>query len=199
MLAAKRCEPLPWICLLPKIKGATKDLPQASIVFDRFHIAKKMNEAVDEIRRKDQREYKTLTSTRYLWLRNKNKLSEEQQLYVECLAASHPNVGTAYRLKEQLHAIFNNAQTDWRIAPLRAWMKQARKSNLKPIIKFVEILDKHWYGVKSYFKQLATNAFAERVNLKIQEIKRSAKGYRNLHNFSIMIYFHLGGLDFKIH
>lgn len=179
------------------IKGAATDLSQASIVFDRFHIAKKMNEAVDQIRRQDQREYKTLTKTRYLWLRNKNRLSEQQQLHLECLAASHPNIGTAYRLKEQLHAIFNHAQTDWRIGPLRAWMKQARRSKLKPIVKFVEMLDKHWYGVKSYFKRLATNAYAERVNLKIQEIKRSARGYRNLHNFTIMIYFHLGGLDLK--
>ncbi|MFT4567893.1 MAG: hypothetical protein ACI9FN_002861 [Saprospiraceae bacterium] len=50
-----------------------------------------------------------------------------------------------------------------------------------------------WYGIKTYFKRIATNAFAERVNLKIQEIKRIAKGYRNIHNFIIMIYFHLGG------
>jgi len=75
------------------IKGATTDLPQASIVFDRFHIAQKINEAVDEIRRQDQREYKTLSKTRYLWLRNSGKLSEEQHMHLEYLAASHPNIG----------------------------------------------------------------------------------------------------------
>jgi transposase len=55
------------------------------------------------------------------------------------------------------------------------------------------------YGVESYFKEIATNAYAERVNLKIQEIKRTAKGYRNIQNFVLMIYFHLGGLDLKTH
>jgi len=55
------------------------------------------------------------------------------------------------------------------------------------------------FQIKSYFKHLATNAFAERVNLKIQEIKRVAKGYRNINNFILMIYFHLGGLDLKTH
>ena len=59
------------------------------------------------------------------------------------------------------------------------------------------MLNKHWYGIKSYFKRLATNAYAERVNLKIQEIKRIAKGFGNPHNFMTMIYFHLGGLDLK--
>ncbi|MCF8238334.1 MAG: transposase, partial [Saprospiraceae bacterium] len=39
----------------------------------------------------------------------------------------------------------------------------------------------------------------ERVNLKIQEIKRIAKGYRNIHHFTLMIYFHLGGLKFQTH
>ena len=51
------------------------------------------------------------------------------------------------------------------------------------------MLNKHWYGIKSYFKRLATNAYAERVNLKIQEIKRVAKGFDNPHNFMAMIYF----------
>lgn len=177
------------------IKGAKESLPQASIVFDRFHIAKKMNEAVDEIRRQDQRSYQTLKNSRYLWLRNSKKLTDHQREHLECLAVSHPNIGTAYRLKEQLHAIFNGAQQDWRIEPLRAWMQLAKKSKLAPILKFVKMLKRHWYGIKAYFKSLATNAYAERVNLKIQEIKRSAKGYRNQYNFMIMIYFHLGGLD----
>jgi len=177
------------------IKGAKQDLAQASIVFDRFHIAKKLNEAVDQIRREDQLAYKTLTNSRYLWLRNSNKLNEKQKIQVEHLANSHPNIGAAYRLKEQLHAIFNDAQRNWRIEPLKAWMKVAKKSKLKPIVTFVKMLEKHWYGIKTYFKSLATNAYAERVNLKIQEIKRSAKGFRNIQNFIIMIYFHLGGLD----
>ena len=46
---------------------------------------------------------------------------------------------------------------------------------------------------------MAINAFAERVNLKIQEIKRTAKGYKNIQNFITMIYFHLGGLNLKTH
>ena len=56
------------------------------------------------------------------------------------------------------------------------------------------MLRRHWYGIKTFFKRLATNAYAERVNLKIQEIKRIAKGYRNTQNFILMIYFHLGKL-----
>ena len=66
---------------------------------------------------------------------------------------------------------------------------------LKEVNTLAEIANKY----KIYFKRLANNAFAEGVNLKIQEIKRIARGYRNPHNFILMIYFKLGGLDLKIH
>ena len=59
------------------------------------------------------------------------------------------------------------------------------------------MLNKHWYGIKSYFKRLATNAYAERVNLKIQEISVLQKASESVTYIMTMIYFHLGGLDLK--
>jgi transposase len=180
--------------------SAVKDyMDQADIVFDRFHIVKKLNEAVDEIRRTEQKEYTELKKSRYLWLKNNSKLNQEQKDKVNYLAEAYPNIGTAYRLKELLKEVLDNAYYNYRVTPLNEWMKEAWKSKLEPIRKFINMLNSHWYGVKSYFKRLATNAYAERVNLKIQEIKRAAKGYRNTHNFTIMIYFHLGGLNLKTH
>lgn len=181
------------------ISAVDEFLPDADIVFDRFHIRKKLNEAVDEIRRTEQREYDELKRSRYLWLKNHSKLSEEQRDRISYLGNAYPNIGKAYRLKELFKKVMDDAYYDQRITPLNQWIKIAWKSELKPIQKFIDMLRNHWYGVKAYFKRLATNAYAERINLKIQEIKRIAKGYRNIHNFTIMIYFHLGGLDFETH
>ena len=61
------------------------------------------------------------------------------------------------------------------------------------------MLHSQWYGVKTYFKIVTDNAFAERVNLKIQEIKRIAKGNRYINNFIMIKYFHIGGLDLQTH
>jgi len=179
------------------ISAVAESMGQADIVFDRFHIVKKMNEAVDKIRRAEQREYAELNRSRYLWLKNNTKLNKEQKQKVDYLANAYPNIGKAYRLKELLKVVLDTAYYNHRLKPLNEWIKEAWASNLKAIKEFVNMLRKHWYGIKSYFKHLATNAFAERVNLKIQEIKRIAKGYRNTHNFIIMIYFHLGGLILK--
>ena len=179
------------------IAAVNEYMLQAEIVFDRFHIVKKMNEAVDQIRKEERKEYEGLKNSRYLWLRNNNSLTDEQKKKVEELSDVCPNIGKAYRLKELLKLVLDNAYQQRKITPLNEWIKEAWKSGLEPIRKFVKMLYHHWYGIKGYFNRLATNAYAERINLKIQEIKRLAKGYRNIHNFMIMIYFHLGGLKLK--
>ena len=181
------------------IAGVNETMQQAEIIFDRFHIASKMNEVVDAIRRADQKEYKALKGSRYLWLRNSSALSEKQRAEVDTLSQAYPNIGEAYRLRELLKQVMDDAISSSRITPLNNWIKAAWASGLEPIRDFVNMLHQHWYGIKAYFKQVASNAFAERVNLKIQEIKRTAKGYRNIRNFITMIYFHLGGLDLKTH
>jgi len=178
------------------ISASTEYMENAEIVFDRFHIVKKMNEAVDNIRKQEQAICKeAFKKSKYLWLKNSNKLTEEQKEKVASLSKSYPNIGEAYRLKELLKQVLDQAYQDHRLKWLNQWIKEALKADLEPINKFVKMLHNHWYGVKTYFKRLVTNAYAERVNLKIQEIKRIAKGYRNTNNFILMIYFHLGGLD----
>jgi transposase len=123
----------------------------------------------------------------------------DQQTQVDELALAYPTIGVAYRLKELFREVFDNAAQDSSIAPLNKWIKEAWSTGLAPIQDFVSMLHNHWYGVVSYFKRLVTNAYAERINLKIQEIKRVAKGYRNPMNYMTMIYFHLGGLNLFTH
>jgi transposase len=180
----------------PSYIGAAKELlSQADIVFDRYHISAQMNKAVDEVRRIDQRNYHGLTKSRYLWLKNNKNLTAKDKDRVDHLSQAYPNIGTAYRLKELLREVLDEAMNSHLLKGLKTWMKMAMKTEIKPIEKFVTMLTKHWYGIKTYFKRLSTNAYAERVNLKIQEIKRIAKGYRNTSNYKMMIYFHLGGLQ----
>lgn len=178
------------------IAAASTYLQQADIIFDRFHIMKKMNEAVDQIRREEQVNCREdFKRTRYWWLRNAEKLKQEQIKRIKSLSIAYPKIGEAYRLKELLRSVLNHAYYDPRLVWINDWIKQAVQSGIEPIKKFVSMLHNHWYGVKTYFKRLATNAYAESVNLKIQEIKRIARGYSNINNFKLLIYFHLGDLN----
>jgi transposase len=175
------------------ISASAQYLPEAEVVFDRFHIEQGMNRVVDQTRRAETKKYHELKNSRYLWLRNFDKLDQEMQYKVQELSTSYPTLGEVHRLKEQLKTIFN----DYKDGParLKQWIQVATKRCIPRVDAYIRTLQSHWKGIVAYFRYKVTNAYAERVNLKIQEIKRSAKGYRNIENFKFMIYFHLGKLD----
>lgn len=177
------------------IAGVGDQMPQAEIVFDRFHLEQGLNKVVDQTRREESRHYKDLKKTRYLWLKNESNLNDKQRNQLETLAQSYPTIGTVYRLKQQFKEVLNNASQTGDINLLEDWMELAWDTGIERLQNFVNTLSNHWYGIITYFEHSITNAFAERVNLKIQEIKRIARGYPNIQNFIHMIYFHLGNLD----
>lgn len=173
-------------------------LPNASMVFDRFHLEALVNKKVDEIRKLEAAEYKELKNTKYLWLRNNKDLKESQKAQIQLLEASFPRLGKAYQLKEQLKTVMNEAYNSKSLDGIKNWIKIVEESGIPQMESLAKTFQRHWIGIKNYFITNRTNAFAERVNLKIQEIKRVARGFANRENFRAMIFFHLGGLELNL-
>lgn len=180
------------------IAACNQYFPQAATVFDRFHLESLLNKAVDQVRREDQKHNKEIKKTRYLWLKNFENLSEKMQLTIKSLQKSCPRIGKAYRLKEQFKEIFQEVDKSSALNLLTAWITLALKSKIEPVVNFANTVLNHWKGIVTYFDKRLSNAFAEQVNLQIQQIKRIARGYRNIDNFYTMIYFKLGGLDLNL-
>ena len=67
------------------IPGVQSQFPQARLTFDKFHVMKFLNTAVDHVRRQEQRERPELKHTRYLWLKNPERLSAQQRSILETL------------------------------------------------------------------------------------------------------------------
>ena len=174
-------------------------IPNSSIVFDRFHLVYNLNRKIDEIRKREQKEFKELKGTKYIWLKNGKNLSETQKEIITALEGQYLQTGKAYQLKEQFREVMDNAVNDKKLKWLNGWMKQAWESGIEEMQEYVKLLSDHWYGIKTYFNKMANNGFAERVNLTIQEIKRIAYGYRNIENYKIMIYLRLGKLNLTTH
>jgi len=55
------------------IKSSADNFSQAKVTFDKFHVMKAVNKAVDQVRRNEQSDKKELKRTRYIWLKNKKK------------------------------------------------------------------------------------------------------------------------------
>jgi len=180
------------------IKGIQTEFPTASIVFDKFHVMKMMNEAVDETRRDEQKLNRILLKSRYLWLSNPNKLKKEQLDRLIKLKLMNLKTVRAYDLKIGLQTFWMSGDIEIAKAFFKKWYFRATHSRLPSVIKVAKSLKNHWEGIISYFTYQQTNGLLEGLNSTIQSLKTNAKGYRNDDNFITMIYLRCGQLKFNL-
>jgi len=175
----------------PFIKSV-KENTTAEIVFDKFHIAKKVNEALDSIRKRefakaDKEERINMKHKRFLMLyRNKN-LDKEQEKDLNKLMEQNRNLYEAYILKEQALSIFERKQKNVALARLKSWKENVQKSNIEEFRKVLKTLEHYWYGIDNYFKHRVTNGASEGYNNKINIIKRRAYGFKDIEYFKLKI------------
>jgi transposase len=177
------------------IAGRREYFPDAVEVFDKFHLKKALNEAVDKVRKQEVVECEELKRTKYLWLKNEVNLTEQEKLLVHnFLVEGTYKTGLAYQLKQAYDQIWN-VQPKSIEATLERWLCLAENSCLEPVQKFVKTIGRHYEGVLNAICSKINNGLAEGVNSVVQLAKSRARGYRNVKNFMSMIYY-LGN-DFK--
>jgi transposase len=187
----------------PYITSAKEHLDDAErkIVFDRFHIMKHMGEAVDTVRKRENRELRSdgieaLVGTKYMWLYAERNLPAKHKGVFQSLKALNLKTARAWAIKESLAVLWNYHRIAWATKFYMQWFFWATHSRLKPVIDVAYTIKRHLYGVLNYFTAARiTNAAAEGLNSKIQTIKKMAYGYRNKEHFKTAIFFHCGGLQ----
>lgn len=121
------------------ISGIEEYLSQAKITFDKFHVMKLLNNAVDETRRAEQVDEKGLKSTRYIWLKNPSNLTDKQNKKLQSLTALKLRTGRAYRMKLVFQEIFSNDPVPFnREEALRKWYGWAVRSKIPSLIEFAK-------------------------------------------------------------
>ena len=179
------------------IAGTAQSLPTAQITFDKFHVVKLINEAVDEVRRAEQKSRGELKKSRYLWLKNPRNLSERQHAQLDSLAAANLKTGRAYRIRLAFQDLYlqpaNNAE-----AFLKKWYWWATHSRLPPIIEAACMVQRHWNGILRWFHTRIANGIMEAVNSLVQAAKAKARGYRSTRNLKAIIYLIAGKLQFAL-
>lgn len=170
------------------------------IVFDKFHVAKNLSEAVDRVRRAENKVLraegdKTLVGTKYQWLRNPDNFTDDQWRRFAALRKSNLKTARAWALKEQAMVLWDFKYEKSARKHFAWWYRWATHSRLKPVVEKARMLKSHLPNILTYLKHGITNATSESLNSKIQWIKYTARGFRNFDNFVTAIYFHCGGLN----
>lgn len=180
------------------IKGIGEQFPLASIIFDKFHIIKLVNEAVDEVRRVEQQLNRVLKNTRYIWLKNPSSLTKKQLTELGGLKDMNLKTVRAYNIKLSLQEFWKFEDREAAEAYFKKWYYWATHSKLPAIVKAAKNLKKHWDGIISYFDNRFSNGLLEGLNSMIQSLKANARGYRNDENFMTMIYLRQGQLKLDL-
>jgi len=180
------------------IKGTAAHLPNANITFDKFHAVKIINDAVDLVRRAEQKDRPELKKTRYIWLKNKGNLSAAQLAALGGLTDLNLKTARAYQIRLTFQDLYAQPCREAAEAFLKKWYFWATHSRLKPVIEAAGTIKRHWDGILRWFDSKIANGILEGINSLVQAAKAKARGYRSTRNLKAIIYLIAGKLELKL-
>jgi len=163
------------------------EAPHAAILYDRFHVSRHLNAAMDRVRKA---EYKRLTNRadrqyikgqKYVLLSHQANLTPEKQQRLKLLLAANKRLNTAYVLKEQFGQLWEYRREAWARKFFDQWRASLRWQRLRPFEEFAELIERHWNGITAYCRpeNKVALGFVEGLNNKIRVIQRRCYGLRD--------------------
>lgn len=180
------------------IRGIKDHLPNAQITFDRFHIMKILNSAVDEVRKQEVITQPILKGHKYIFLKNESNLTDNQREILQGLTISKLNLKSikALHIRETFQEIYKAESPELFESLLKKWYFWATHSRIESIKQAAYTIKNHWDGVVQWKKSLIDNGLLEGLNSLIQAAKVKARGFRNIQFFRIIAFLVTGKLNF---
>jgi transposase len=182
------------------IKGVEENFLNAEITFDKFHIMKIINKAVDEVRKTETKEQDILCGQKYLFLKNRDNLTESQRDILKAMEAMpRLNLKTvkAFHIRENFQEIYKETDKKGFEKALKKRYFWATHSRIEPMKEAAKTIKRHWSGVLRWYTSKVSNGILEGLNSLVQAAKAKARGYRTFKNLKTIIYMLTGKLDYS--
>jgi transposase len=160
--------------------------PNAAILFDKFHVLRHLNEALDKVRKSEYarvsgKDRRFIKGQKYTLLSRKKNLSTEGRKALKILLKANKRLNTAYLLKESFSQLWEYQQEGWARKFFENWRASLKWQRLKPYENFAAMIDSHWDGVAAFIQleDKVSLGFVEGLNNKIRVIQRRAYGLRD--------------------
>ena len=169
------------------ITAVTQQMPQAQIVFDRFHVQKLVNEALDETRREEWRRLREVDEQhatkvkglRWSLLKNPWNLTPTQSQRLSTLQQDNGRLYRAYLLKETFAGILDRHQPNVVTDKFNEWLSWASRSRLPGFVKVARTIRRHLSDIVAYIRWGVTNGIVEGLHTKVRVITRRAYGFHS--------------------
>lgn len=201
-----RSQQLKFICSdmwKPYLKVIAEKAINALNILDRFHVAQKLSEAIDDVRAQETRALKSkgkdviLKHSRWCFLKNPENLTDNQKVKLKDLLACNLKTIRAYLLKEDFQNFWDYASATWAGKFLDQWCTQVMRSKLEPMKKVAKTIRKHKSLLLNFFEarnQISLGA-VEGQNNKAKVVIRKSYGFKTAEVIKIMLYHKLGKLE----
>jgi transposase len=168
-------------------RNATQErAPQAAILFDKFHIMRHLNDALDKVRKAEYarlqgKERRYLKGQKYVLLSHRENLTLNGRKALKTLLAANKRLNTAYLLKESFGQVWSYQREGWARRFFENWKASLKWQRLKPYEQFAAMIDRQWEGIAAYCRpeNKVPLGFVEGLNNKIRVIQRRAYGLRD--------------------
>ena len=170
-------------------------------ILDRFHIKMKFTKAVDQVRRDETRRLKEdgyepiLKKSRWIFLKNRENLTEKQATKLGELVQINLRTVRAWLLKEEFERFWEYTSPTWAGKFLDEWCRRTMRSRLEPMKKVVGTLRDHRELIMNWFKaKELSSGVVEGMNNKVKLITHRSYGFRTFDAAEVALYHTLGDL-----
>ena len=160
--------------------------PQAAILFDKFHVIRHLNDALDKVRKAEYarlsgNDRRYIKGQKYVLLSHKENLTADSRKSLKILLAANKRLNTAYLLKESFGQLWSYKNEAWARRFFDNWKASLKWQRLGPYEKFAAMIERHWDGVAAYCtpENKVSLGFVEGLNNKIRVFQRRAYGLRD--------------------
>ena len=178
--------------------------PNATLVIDRFHVVKALNEALDAVRKDewrglDKRGRQAIKGLRWMLGMQARNRSQKQSRFLNALRTSNRRIHRAWVLKDEFERIWHFTYPGAARQFLKRLMTAALRSRLPSLKTFVTTVRNHFDNILSFIERPLTNAVGEGINRLLKIVKNRASGFRGLEPFADLIFLTIGDLDIPAH
>jgi transposase len=166
--------------------STSKHAPQAAILFDKFHVIRHLNEALDKIRKSEYarlsgKDRRFIKGQKYTLLSRRENLDTEGRFALRTLLKANKRLNAAYLLKESFPQLWEYQKEGWARKFFDNWRSSLKWQRLRPFEEFAEMIESHWHGIAAFIQseEKVSLGFVEGLNNKIRVIQRRAYGLRD--------------------
>ena len=180
----------------PYIHVIEEVAPQATMVHDKFHIVKKLSEAIDKTRREEVKNEPMLKNNRYTVLKNEDHRTQNQQSVFEQIDKANLKTAQAWHIRENFKSLFEIQDRTVSGNMLYDWMAHALTKGLQFVNQVIATIKNHVTGVVNALITRTDSAKHENTNGRIQAIPAKTRGFLNFDRFRFHVLFYFGKLEF---